>query len=105
MLQKVHDLGPDTDVESRDWLIQDENFRPQSESAGDVDALALATREFVGMARQGGPVQSHLSQQLSRRLGSFLPVDLCRLGQYLVHRHAGVQSGKRILKDRLHPTP
>ena len=41
--QQVDDLSSDTYVESRDRFVADDELRPQSQRAGDADALALAS--------------------------------------------------------------
>ena len=50
--QQVDDLGADADVEGGDGLVADDEFRAEREGAGDSDALALASGEFVGIAER-----------------------------------------------------
>src|ERR1700716_763205 len=59
LLQKIHDLRPDADVESRDRFIGNNKFRPQSESASNPDALALASGELVRITGHGGFIHSN----------------------------------------------
>ena len=44
-LEEVEDLRLHRDVERRDGLVADQDFRADGERAGDRDALALAARE------------------------------------------------------------
>jgi hypothetical protein len=115
--QQVDDLRADADVECRDRLVEDEQARAQGEGAGDVDALALATGELVGMAGERGLVEADLGEKLGgfvaergaalARDGAqieagFAAVDEQRLGDDCEHRHARVESGVGILEDGLH---
>src|SRR5205814_3384921 len=43
ILQEINDLSLHGNVESRYWLVGDNQFRIQCERAGDADALQLAT--------------------------------------------------------------
>ena len=56
--EEVDDLRADADVEGGDGLVEDEEFGAKGEGAGDVDALALAAGEFVGIAGHGGVVEA-----------------------------------------------
>src|ERR1700716_4079398 len=59
LLQKIHDLRADADVESRDRFIGNNKLRPQSESASNPDALALASGELVRITGHGGFIHSN----------------------------------------------
>jgi hypothetical protein len=50
--QQVHHLCAHADVERRNRLIGDDEFRPERQCPGDADALALASAELVRVARQ-----------------------------------------------------
>ena len=56
--EKVDDLGADADVEGGHGFIADDEFGAQGEGAGDADALALPSGEFVGIAGAGGFVEA-----------------------------------------------
>ena len=55
VLEQVHDLRLDRDVERRDRLVADEEVRVQRERPGEPDALALAARELVRVPRTRRP--------------------------------------------------
>src|SRR5713226_7888092 len=59
LLQEIHDLRADADVESRDGFIGNNKLRPQGERAGDPDALTLASGEFVRITGHGGFIHSN----------------------------------------------
>ena len=50
--QQVKYLALNRNVECGDRLIENDEFRINGEGAGDADALALAAREFVRIARR-----------------------------------------------------
>ena len=50
ILEQIDDLRLDRDVERRDRLVADDEFRLERQSARDPDALALAARHFVRVA-------------------------------------------------------
>ncbi len=49
-LQEVDDLGLDGDVQRGDRFVGDDDLRPEGQTAGDADALALAAGELVRIA-------------------------------------------------------
>ncbi len=49
--EQVQDLGLDRHIERRDRLVADDELGLDRERAGDADALALAARELVRVAR------------------------------------------------------
>ena len=51
-LEEVDDLGLDRDVERRDGLVADDEVGVERERAREPDALALAARELVRVARR-----------------------------------------------------
>ena len=51
------------DVEGRDRFVADDELRPQSQGAGDADALALSPGKFVRVALAGGFVEAYGAQQ------------------------------------------
>ncbi len=107
--EEIDDLRANRDVEGGDGLVEDEHFRAESEGAGDIDALALASGKLVGVAREGGVVESDLAEELlaaPAALGFGLAgrttfVDHERFGDNLLDSHAGIERGVGILKDGL----
>lgn len=56
--QKVDDLGLNRDIEGTDRLVANNKLRFDGESAGNADALALASAKFVGEAAGVGRVEA-----------------------------------------------
>src|SRR2546421_4943828 len=56
--QQVDDLRADADVEGGDGLVGDDELRIECQGASDPDALALSARKFMGVAAQGGFVET-----------------------------------------------
>ena len=104
--QQVDDLRLDADIQGRDGLVADHQPRPRDQSAGNVDALTLATREFVRIAIHLIGQQAHT---LHHRRHPRLHLDARkaavmggqRFGNDLPCRHARVQRSQRILKNHL----
>ena len=106
-LQQVDDLGLDGDVQSRDGLVADDEFRIQGQGAGDADPLALAAGEFMGVPPDVVRLEAHRFEQLADLFipllgGAVKAVDLHGFPNDLPHRHAGVQGGVGVLEDHLH---
>jgi hypothetical protein len=104
--EEVDDLCADGDIEGGDGLVEDEKLGTEGEGTGDVDALALAAGELVGIAGQGGVVEADLAEEFltaAAALGAgVLFVDDEGLGDDLLDAHAGIEGGVGILKDGLH---
>ena len=108
VVEQVHDLRLDRDVERGDGLVGDDQPRIQRERAGDADALALAARELVRIAvvvlgREPDDVHQLLHAPL--RVAVRLAVDDERVGDDRAHALARVERGRRILEDHLHLAP
>lgn len=101
--EQVDDLCADGDIECADGLVEDEEFGAEGDGAGDVDALALASGELVGIAAEGGGVEADLGQELvEARLEALwgrFAMDGEGLGEDLVDRHAWIEGGIGVLKD------
>ena len=72
VLQQVHDLRLDGNIEGRDRLIADDEIRFGGERAGNADALPLAAGELVrlairGVAWQPDPVEQAVDTRLELR--------------------------------------
>ena len=61
--EEVDDLRTYGDVEGGDRFVEDEEVGAQGESSGDVDALALASGELVGVAREGARVEAYFVEE------------------------------------------
>ncbi len=61
--EQVDDLRADADVEGGDRFVGHDEFGTQREGAGDADALALSSAEFVGEALQDGFVEADGAQE------------------------------------------
>ena len=70
--QFADDLALRDDVEGRRGLVHDDELGIERERERDHDALALAAREFVGVAVQAVLVQSDHRQQLRGARASFV---------------------------------
>ena len=91
------------DVERGRRLVGDQQLRAQRDGHGDADALALAARQFVRIAR-GGDVRE--ADAVERRAGDRArlgarggAVDADRLRDLVADRLKRVQRGHRLLKD------
>src|SRR5258708_18759611 len=111
LLQQIHDLGAHADVESGHRFIGDDELRTQSQSAGDTNALALATGELVRKTGQGGFIHSHCMQKFPHPLAAGIAAQTFtndflmenqRLGNHVFHTVARVERSKRVLEDDLY---
>ena len=59
MFHQVHDLSLDRDIQCRYRFVGDDEFRIDSESAGDADPLPLAAGKFVRVTLDKSTAQSH----------------------------------------------
>src|SRR5215218_5379178 len=110
VLQQVDDLRLDRDVQSRDWLVADDQARVESDGPCHPDPLPLSARKLVGVAIVVLGVQAdHLEKLLHPPLAlagaTAHVVDPERLGDDVAYGHAGVQARIRVLEDDLHVPP
>src|ERR1700730_18525619 len=63
LLEQVHDLGLNGNIERRDWFVRDDEIGIYGERARDADPLALATREFVRVSFDEAFAQAHCLHQ------------------------------------------
>ena len=61
--QQIEDLRADRDVERRDRLVADDQFRLDRQRPGNGDALALAAGEFVRIAAREARLEADQPQQ------------------------------------------
>ncbi len=88
VLEQIHDLPLDRDVERRHRLVADDEARLERKRARDADALALAARELVRIAIRHVGEQPDLLQQRFDTRALLLPaldqpVDVQRLADDL----------------------
>src|SRR6516165_317667 len=110
ILQQVHDLRLDGNIERRDRLVAHDEVGFSRERARNGDALALSAGEFMRPARLGLVRQSHsFQQQVDPRFhvgGRFRQLEVAnRLGEQIAHAHAWIEARNRILEHDLHAPP
>ena len=101
--EQVDDLCADGDIEGADGFVEDEELGAEGDGAGDVDALALAAGELVGIAAEGVGIEADFGEEFVQAgfeavWGRFA-VDGEGLGEDLADGHAGVERGVGILED------
>lgn len=109
VLEEVHHLRLDGDVEGGDRFVADHELGVEGDGPGDAYALALASGELVGVAAHGGGVEAHALQEGGHALLALpAPRDFVD-GERLAHGgpdgHARVQRGVGVLEDDLHIAP
>ena len=97
--EQVDDLRAHADVESRDWFVGHDELRTQRQGAGDANALALPSAEFMGEALQDGFVEADGAEKFddagaNSTLCGFAPVNKERLGDDVFDAEARVERGK-----------
>ena len=108
LLEQIHDLRLNRDVQCRHGLVADEELRIQGQGPCEPDSLALPTRELVGIAVGGIARKPDHAEQLLHALSD--PASLRDIvgAQRLPHdapdRMPRVQRRVRILEDHLHPS-
>jgi hypothetical protein len=106
VLEEIEHLRLDRDVESRDRLVGDQQTRRGGQRTRDADALALAARELVRVAKRLLAGQADLLE--ARRRGPRGPAREVRLGHQQRLRHdvpdrpPRVERRVGILIDHLH---
>src|SRR5260370_1233480 len=107
ILQQVHDLRLDRNIECRDRLVADDEVGLGRESARNGDALTLSAGEFVRPARLGLARQPQLiEQEIDARLhggGGVCQGELAdRLRRKNPHAHTRIKARGRILEHAPH---
>src|SRR5271155_626964 len=104
--QEIQDLRLHGDVERRDGFVGDDQLRIRGDRPGDSHSLALASREFVGIAPKKAPRQLHAVEEFCDPV-----VELPARSQAEVHEWfrdlvaqapIGVERGEGILEYHLH---
>ncbi len=105
--EQVDDLRAHRDVERRDRLVGNDEFRRDRERARDPDALALAAGERMRITAERIRRQTHELHQrhdlVARILGS--PCEAMhdeRLRHDVEHAHARIEAGIGVLEHELH---
>ena len=101
--QQVDDLRADGDIERADGFVEDEEFGAQGDGSGNVDALALASGELVGIATECGGFEADFGEEFVETgfetLLRLFVVDGEGLGEDMADGHARVERGVGVLKD------
>src|SRR5262249_8495289 len=103
ILQQVHDLSLDRDVERGDRLVGDDQLWVHRERPRDADALALAAGELVGITAEVVGQEADRLEELHYSLLALLSrrrqlVDDQRLADDRADRHSRVQRSVRVRK-------
>jgi hypothetical protein len=105
--EQVQDLRAHRHVQRRHRLVADQHIGLHRQCPRDADALALAARYLVRVARRMMRLQPHLAQQGGDPRRKLRPlgrhVDAQRLAQRLGRRPARIECQHRVLKDVLQP--
>ena len=106
ILQEVDDLGLNGNVQGADRLITDKQFRLNSQSPRDSNALALAAAEFMGVALRVDRVEADRPEQFgdSRLPGRIVlcePMNVEGFTDDVFDCHARVERALGILKPHL----
>ena len=103
--EEVEDLRLDGHVEGGDGFVGDDDLRLEGERAGDGDALALATGEFMRIflhETRGEADGAHEGSDAGVDVGGAAhAVDEERLGECIENSHTRVQRSVGVLEDHL----
>src|ERR1700675_3106126 len=116
LLQQIHDLSADADVESGYRLVSDDGLRPQGEGARAADTWRLSTRKRVWITGHGRFIHPDGTQQflhplppasgVARRVraGGITKFSMKEqwFGDNVLHPVARVERAKGVLKNDLH---
>jgi hypothetical protein len=105
LLEQVHDLSLNRNVERRNRLICNNEIRIDCKRAGDADALSLTTGKFVRISFDKSLTKTNCLEQFLHALLCFPSSRQAkrfeRLANNLANRHAWIKRCVRILKDYL----
>src|SRR5207248_10918648 len=116
LCQEVYYLGAHADIEGRNWLVADNELRPQRQGSSDHDALPLAPAELVGIAAHRRLIKAHCFQEFfeprsnptsrnaGEKPGTPVGVNHQRLCDQFLNPHPRVERTERLLKNDLHVT-
>ena len=105
LLEQLQDLRLSRDIERGGWFVGDDQRRLQRQRHGDHHPLALATGQFVRVAREDalGFRQAHVAEHLDDALAAFagaqLGVDLDDLVCLAPDRHQRIECDHGFLED------
>ena len=109
--QQIENVLTDRHVEHRSRLVCHQDARRNGQSAGDIDALALAARQFVReLLARHGRIETDAFEQLRYIL---VPLDLRlvfamqlqRPCDVMINRECGIERRERVLEDHLDVLP
>src|SRR3954451_14528758 len=94
--EQIDHLSLNRDIERRNRLIANDHLRVQRDTAGDADALPLATRELVRIAVdvlrvETDQIEQFLHSPTPAALRHYVTVDLERLADDVSDRLTGVE--------------
>src|SRR5690606_24022432 len=96
-------FGLDRNVERRGGLIEQEDARPEHQSPGDGDTLALAARKLVRVAVAKAAAEADLLEHfVDTPVDIVEAVDLQRFGQDVGYAVLGMERAVGVLEDHLH---
>src|SRR5712691_2128716 len=104
--EQVEHLNLDRLVERGNRLVEDDELRLERQGAGDIDALALAARKLVRIARgKQCRIEADHGEDFSRALPGRRPADAVHarpIGDGVLDGAAGIERGIAVLEDHLH---
>jgi len=108
--EQIDDLRLNRNVQRAHRLVADDQFRLDRQRARDADALALPAGKFMRITLRINRVEADVLKQFKN---PFLPrglavgqfVDVQRLADDLLDRHARIERAVRILKNHLELAP
>ncbi len=108
--EQVDNFGLNRDIKGGNGLVTDDECRVAHQGPSNADALSLSTGKGVRKTSQVLDVQLALACDLPYPFIDFQSTltevhRLERLGDNIAHRHARIQRGVRVLKNKLHMTP
>ena len=106
-LQQIQNLRLNRNIQCRHRLVTDDKLRVERQRTRDADTLAAAAVEFMRVGVDEALRQADSLHQLIDTRLAFLQrtctMNVQRLNDGFKGRHAGIQRGKRVLKDHLDP--
>ena len=106
VLEQIEYLGLDGDIEGAGAFIADDDVGFDGEGAGQADALALAARELVRVAAEGGGGETDFGHDgfgAGAAFGGIGADAVCvhAFGDAFADGEAGIEAGEGILEDNL----
>ena len=109
VLEQIHDLGLDTDIQCGNWFVRHDELRINRQRARNPDSLALPAAELMRISSCIFRFQADQRKQFGNALRAFFRIQLRMELQRLLNRgidaHARVQRTVGVLKDHLEIPP